>query len=403
MMSPKGMGMKKTLDGSRVLDLTTFMSGPFASMVMGDLGAEVIKIEQPEQGDTSRQIPPHFHAGESLYYVSLNRNKKSVTLNLKTEKGKKLFYELVKKADIVIENYRPGITKKLAVDYEHIKAINPEIIYCSITGYGSDGPYGGRPAYDLTVQALSGAMSMTGDEGTGPLRLGVPMGDLAASMWALVGILAALQHREKTGEGQFMDISMLDSLSSFITYPALYYSYSGEIAQPLGSGHQAIVPFQAFKTKDYYLCVTCANEKFWLLLCQALEIEELTADQRFVKMGDRLTHKEELNAILNNVFSKKTNAEWEEILSKAGVPFAPVNTIDKAFDNPALQHRDMIISIDHFGKDLRFFGNPIKMSKTPISEYTTPPRLGANNEEIFGKYLGLSPDDLAELKKEGTL
>lgn len=395
--------MKKALAGIRVVDLTTFMSGPFVSMVLGDLGAEIIKIEEPGSGDASRQIPPYFHEGESLYYISLNRNKKGLTLNLNTEKGKDIFYKLVKKADIVLENYRPGVTKKLSVDYERIKAINPKIIYCSITAYGPEGPYGQRPAYDLIIQALSGAMSMTGQEDTGPLRLGVPMGDLAGSMWALVGILAALQHREKTGEGQFVDISLLDSITAFITYPALYFSYGGEVAKPLGSGHQAIVPFQAFKTKDYYLAVTCANEKFWGLLCQALEIPDLASDPRFAKMGDRLKNKEELNGLLNDVFSRKTNAEWEPILSKGGVPYAPVNTIDKTFNDPALQHRGMIISVDHFGKELRFFGNPVKMSETPITQYLTPPRLGADNEEVLGRYLGLSSEDISKLKEEGSL
>ncbi len=393
--------MKKALAGMRVVDLTSFMSGPFASMVLGDLGADIIKIEEPGNGDASRQIPPYFHEGESLYYISLNRNKKSLSLNLNTEKGKDILYKLVKNADILIENYRPGVTKKLGVDYERIKALNPKIIYCSITAYGPEGPYGKRPAYDLIIQALSGSMSMTGQEGTGPLRLGVPMGDLAGSMWALVGILAAVQHREKTGEGQFVDISLLDSLTALITYPALYFSYGGEMAKPLGSGHQAIVPFQAFKTKDYYLAVTCANEKFWELLCQALERPDLASDPRFAKMGDRLKNKDELNALLNEVFSRKTNAEWETILSKGGVPFAPVNTIDKVFDDPALRHREMIISVDHFGKELRFFGNPVKMSETPITQYRTPPRLGADNEEVLGEYLGLSAEDISTLKKEG--
>ena len=399
----RGERMKKILEGIRVLDLTTFMSGPFASMVLGDLGAEVIKIEEPGGGDGSRQIPPYFHERESLYYVSLNRNKKSVTLNLTLEQGKNIFYGLVKQADIVLENYRPGVTKKLGVDYERLEAINSRIIYCSITGYGSEGPYGQRPAYDLIIQALSGAMSMTGAEGTGPLRLGVPMGDLAGSMWALVGILAALRHREKTGEGQFLDISLLDALTSLITYPALYFSHGGEVAKPLGSGHQAIVPFQAFKTKDYYLAVACANEKFWDLLCKAIEMPELASDSRFVKLGDRHKNRDALNTILNEVFSRKTNAEWVIILNKAGVPCGPVNTIDKVFADPALQHRGMVISVDHFGEALRFFGNPVKMSVTPITEYRTPPRLGADNQEVLGRVLGLSPEDVTRLKKEGIL
>jgi crotonobetainyl-CoA:carnitine CoA-transferase CaiB-like acyl-CoA transferase len=243
--------MKKVLEGIRVIDLTTFMSGPFASMILGDLGAEIIKVEHPNVGDASRHIPPYFHKGESLYYLSLNRNKRSVTLNLSTDEGREILYGLVKKADIVIDNFRPGVLTKLGANYDRLKEINPKIIGCSISAFGHGGPYGSRPAYDLTIQALSGSMSMTGEEGRGPMRLGVPMGDLAGSMWAVVGILSALYHRQKTGDGQLVDIALLDSLVSFITYPALYYSHGGEVAKPLGSGHQAIVPFQVFKTRDY--------------------------------------------------------------------------------------------------------------------------------------------------------
>jgi CoA:oxalate CoA-transferase len=394
----------KSLEGIRVIDLTTFMSGPFVTMVLGDLGAEIIKIERPGTGDTSRQIPPYYHAEENLYYISLNRNKKSVTLNLNTDQGKEILHELVQKVDIFIDNFRPGILEKLGVNYERLSKINPRIICCSITAFGPDGPYGNRPAYDLNIQAMSGAMSMTGEkEGRRPLRLGVPMGDLASSMWALTGILAALHHREKTGQGQLVDVALLDSLAAFITYPALYYSYAGEVAKPLGSGHQATVPFDAFKTKDYYLSVCCGNEKFWQLLCDALELEELKADPRFSKLGDRLKHKQELNAILNETFASKTNAEWQVILDKAGVPCGPVNTIDKVFEDPAILHRGMVISVDHFGAQLRFFGNPIKMSATPIAEYRTPPRLGADNQEVLKEYLGFSAEEFEKLKKDGIV
>lgn len=396
--------MKKSMEGIRVIDLTTFMTGPFATMALGDLGAEIIKIEQPGMGDASRHIPPYYHEGECLYYASLNRNKKSVSLNLNTNKGKEIFYGLVKIADIVIDNFRPGVLAKLEADYTRLKEINPKIISCSITAFGQDGPYDRRPAYDLTIQAISGAMSMTGEkEGRTPLRLGVPMGDLAGSMWALVGILSALQYREKTGEGQLVDVSLLDSLAALITYPALYYSYAAEVAKPLGSGHQVIVPFQAFKTKDSYLAVCCANEKFWQLLCDALELDELKSDPRFLNLGDRLKHKEALNEILNEVFSGKKNDEWLEILNNMGVPCGPVNTIDKVFQDPAINHRGMIISVDYFGTKLRFFGNPIKMSATPITEYKTPPRLGAHNLEVLNQYLGYSADDIDQLKEEGII
>lgn len=395
--------MRKPLEGIRVIDMTTFMTGPFATMILGDLGAEVIKIEQPGEGDTARHIPPYFHEGDSLYYISLNRNKKSITLNLTTDKGKEIFYRLVKNADIVMDNYRPGVLAKLGANYHRLKEINPRIICCSITAFGPDGPYGQRPGYDLTVQAMSGAMSMTGEEGRGPMRLGVPMGDLAASMWSVVGIMAALRHRDSTGEGQFIDVPLLDALVSLITYPALYYSYGGEVARPLGSGHQAIVPFQAFKTKDYYMTVACANEKFWALLCEALKKPELKSDPRFLTLGDRLKNKDELNVMLNNIFSQKTNAEWEEILNKAGVPCGPVNTIDKVFDDPAIKHRGLVISVDHFGEKMRFFGNPIKMSATPITEYSTPPQLGADTQKVLTELLGYSAEDVEKFKENGIL
>jgi len=392
--------MKKALEGIRAIDLTTFMSGPFASMILGDLGAEVIKVEQPDEGDTSRHVPPYFHKGESLYYLSLNRNKRSLTVNLATDEGRKIFYGLVKKADIVIDNFRPGVLANLGADYDRLREVNPGIICCSISAFGPEGPYGSRPAYDLIIQALSGAMSMTGEEGRGPMRLGVPMGDLAGSMWAVVGILAALYYRQKTGQGQLVDISLLDSLVSLITYPALYYSYGEEVAKPLGSGHQAIVPFQVFKTKDYYLAVACPREKFWVLLCEALKVPELISDPRFLTIGDRLKNKDELYGILNPLFSRKTNAEWEEILVKAGVPCAPVNTIDKVFVDPAIQHRGMVISIDHLGEELQSFGNPIRMSETPISEYQSAPRLGADNRDILEGLLGYGPEKIEKLKKK---
>lgn len=392
--------MKKVLEGIRVIDLTTFMSGPFASMVLADLGAEVIKVEQPDKGDASRHIPPYFHKGESLYYLSLNRNKRSLTLNLATDEGREVFYNLVKKADIVIDNFRPRVLTNLGADYNRLREINPGIICCSISAFGPEGPYGSRPAYDLIIQALSGAMSMTGEEGRGSMRLGVPMGDLAGSMWAVVGILAALYHRKMTGQGQLVDISLLDSLVSLITYPALYYSYGGEVAKPLGSGHQAIVPFQVFKTKDYYLAVACPREKFWVLLCKALKVPEFTSDPRFLTMGDRLKNKEELYGILESLFSQKTNAEWEEILVKAGVPCAPVNTIDRVFVDPAIQQRGMVISIDHLGEELQSFGNPIRMSETPIRDYHSPPRLGADNRELLRNLLGYGLEEVERLKKK---
>ena len=241
---------------------------------------------------------------------------------------------------------------------------------------------------------------MTGTQTTGPLRMGVPMGDLAASLWALTGILSAIRYRDKTGEGQMVDISLLDSLTSLITYPSLYYSFGGEVAGPLGSGHQAIVPFQAFKTKDYYMTVACANEKFWGLFCDALDCPELKENPKFNTLSDRHKNRDELNAKLNDIFSQKTSAEWEKILNEAGVPCGAVSTIDKVFEDPAVQQRGLVISMDHYGEKLRLFGNPIKMSATPIKDYVTPPKLGADNVEILSELLGYSAEKIDELCKE---
>ena len=394
--------MGKALSGIRVVDLTTFMSGPFASMVLGDLGAEIIKIEQREVGDNSRHIPPHYHGGECLYYLSLNRNKKSITLDINTDKGREVFYDLVLTADVVIDNYRPGVTKKLGVTFDDIKRIKPDIVCCSITAFGLESPHGSRPAYDLTIQAISGAMSLNGSPETGPLRLGVPMGDLASSLWAVIGILAALRYRDETGQGQFLDISLLESLAALITYPTIYYTYAKELPKPAGTAHQSIVPFNVYPTKDEHISIACASDKFWELLCNALGRPELKDDPRYKRGGDRLARRHEVDRIITDILQTKTAAEWNDILVHHGVPFGIINTLKTVLNDPAVQARGFVVPIKHGDTELKLFGSPLRMSATPVDEYNAPPRLGANTEEVL-RDLGYDAQRIVSLKEAAII
>ncbi|MBW2146551.1 MAG: CoA transferase [Deltaproteobacteria bacterium] len=395
---------KAPLDGIRVLDLTQVMAGPYATMIMGDLGAEVIKVESPDTGEMSRTFPPHFIQETSAYFLSLNRSKKSIVLNLQTHEGKEIFYRMVRKSDVVIYNFRPGIAERLKIDYGILKTVNPDIICCSMTAFGPDGPYGAQPAYDLTIQALSGAMSMTGEPGRSPLRLGIPMGDLAASLYAVVGVVSALYARKaEGGGGQLIDLALLDALFSLITYPAVYYFIGGEIPQPLGSGHQSVVPFQAFPTKDRYITICAPTEKFWSALCGALGREDLANDPRFATAADRLRNKDELHAIMEGILRQKSCEEWYGRLVDAGVPCAPVNTVDHAIHDPAIRHRDMIVEVQHREKKFKMVGNPLKFSGHPPSTYQGPPGLGEHSEEILVNLLGYSREDVKRFREANVI
>ena len=388
--------MKSPLNGIRVLDLSTMLAGPFGAMMLGDLGAEVIKIETLT-GDNTRNFPPHFHKGESLYYMSFNRNKKSICINLKTQEGLEVFYELVKQADIVWDNYRAGITKKLKIDYETLKEINPGIICCSVTAYGEGNPYDRNdPTYDLCIQAMSGVLDMTGEEDRPPVKLGVPMADLGAGWYAVVGALAALNARNVTGEGQKVEVAMLDALTSLNCYEATYYLNTGAIPTRQGTKHRSLVPYQIFKTKDIYMAIVIASDKFWVKLCQAIGHEELAEDERYKDLAGRHKNREELVSWLEQVLSEKTCAQWLDILKTAGIPCAPVNSLDLALNEPALLHREMVVELEHQGEPVKVLGNPIKMSGN-CQQYKCPPALGENTQEILSEVLGYSPDRIKEL------
>ena len=292
--------MAGLLAGARILDLSHMLAGPFGSMMLGDLGAEVIKIEPPD-GDPMRKMGPHFLEGESAYYLSANRSKQSIALDLTNARGRAVFYDLVKVSDVVYDNFRPGVAQKLGIDYATLKPINPRIICCSISGFGQTGPYRDRPAFDIAIQGLAGAMSITGTPEQ-PARMGIPMGDLAGGMYAAFAIASALYHREKTGEGCCIDLSLLDCLVSLLTYVAQYYFHGGIVPGPQGTEHMSVVPYQTFKTKDGHLVVAAFTEKFWQGLCRALELPELLDDARFVNNDARRAHRAELVPLLARVF-----------------------------------------------------------------------------------------------------
>ena len=394
--------MRPPLEGVRVLDLSTMLAGPFGSMMLGDLGAEVIKVETLT-GDNTRNFPPHFHKGESLYYMSFNRNKKSVTIDLKKEEGRQVFYELVRRSDVVWDNYRDGITKKLKVDYKTLREINPAIICCSITAYGENNPYDHNdPTYDLCIQAMSGVLDMTGERDRPPVKLGVPMADLSGGWFGVVGVLAALLSRGVTGRGQKVDISMLDGLSALNCYEAAYLLNTGSVPQRLGTQHRSLVPYQIFRTKDLYIAIVVASDKFWKNLCQALGCPELIDCPEYRDLEGRFQNREKLVEWLESVLTQRTCGEWLDILKAGGVPCAPVNTLETALREPALLHRGMVVSMDHEGDPVKVLGNPVKLSENP-PRYQCPPRLGQDTAEVLGRLLNYSEERIRRLAEEKTV
>lgn len=388
------------LSNVRILDLTLIMAGPYCTLILADLGAEVIKIEKPGEGEGSRGMPPYYFEGESAYFIAMNRNKKSVTLDLKSEKGKEIFYELTKRSDVVVDNFRPGVVKKLGVDFDTLKEINPGIICCSISGYGETGPFKDRPAFDLVIQARGGIMSYTGEPGQMPVRMGAPMGDLAGGLFAAHGILAALFQREKTGRGQKIDISLLDCQISLLTYRGQYYFVGNEVAQPVGSGHVSAHPIRAFQTKTFDIVIDANTENIFIELCKAMGTPDLCSSPKFNSRENRLRNKAELYEILERIFMEKTAEEWLDLLEKR-VPIAPINTIDKALSDPQILSRNMVVEVEYENsKKLKILGNPVKMSEISQEVFRKPPRLGEHTEEILVKMLNCSPERIEELKNQ---
>ena len=384
----------RPLDGVRVLDLTQFLSGPFGTMVLADLGADVVKVEPPE-GELARHVGPHFVGGDSAYFLSINRGKRSVNADLKTPEGIALVRSLALHADVVIENNRPGVLERLGLSYEEIRVDRPGIVWCSISGFGQQGPWRDWPAYDMVVQALSGGMSLTGEPDGVPVRAGIPLADLSAGMFATIGVLAALNERQRTGQGRWVDIAMLDCQLSMLCYQAAYYLHSGQVPGRQGSGHDSIPTYRGFRARDGVSVVITANtERMWRSLVKVLGVSELAEDARFLTNADRFTHREALWPLLEHAFLSRPAAEWMPLLIEEGVPAGVVNPLDRALGSEQAQARNMVLDLaggdatPRQGLHVRVAGNPVKFVDEPEPHYRFPPALGQDTGAVLRDWLG---------------
>jgi formyl-CoA transferase/CoA:oxalate CoA-transferase len=394
--------MHLPLDGIRIVDLSRMLTGGFASMLLGDLGAEIIKIEPPDGGDPLRAMPPHFDRGMSAYFLAVSRNKKSVTLDLRRDEERAVFHRLAGKADAVLDNFRPGVLERLGADFETLRAVNPRIVCCSISAFGQTGTLKDQPGFDLVIQALSGMMSYTGEPGRPPVRMGAPMGDLAGSMYACSSICAALLAATRTGEGRRIDLSLLDCLVSLHTYVSQYWWVGGQLPGPAGSGHMSVVPYGAYRTADGWLTVAVFVEKFWQGLCNAVGRPELGADGRYDSSSKRLQRRAEVDDLLAEVFLAGTTAAWMERLSREGVPAAPVLRVDEVLAHEQLLARGMVVEVPHpRGGSLRMLGNPVRQPGVG-ERFEAAPLLGQHTEEILGGLLGLERAELERLRHGGA-
>ena len=393
----------KALEGIKVLDLSRALAGPYCTMMLADMGAEVIKLEMPGTGDDSRSWGPPFVEGESAYFMSVNRNKKSITVNMKSELSKEIVTKLIKQSDVLVENFRPGAMDRLGFGYDAVKKMNPGIIYSSISGFGQDGPYRMLPGFDQVLQGMGGLMSITGEPGGPPIKVGVAIADIAGGMFAAYGIVTALFNREKTGKGQVVDVSLLDSQVAWLTYRAGAYFTSGEVPQPVGSGHPVIVPYQAFKAKDVYINIAVGNDTLWQKFCKAVGLEAVMDDPQFATNAKRVENREAIVKIIGDLIVTKNGEEWLTILEDAGVPCGPIYSVDKIFSDPQVLHREMVKELDHTkaGK-IKVTGIPVKLSETPGEVKTAPPFLGEHTQEVLEE-LGYSGQDLEKLRQEKVI
>jgi formyl-CoA transferase len=392
------------LEKLKVLDLTQVMAGPFCCQVLADMGADVTKIEPPETGDqTRRSLGFRMKGEDTAAFIAINRNKKSMTLNLKEDGAREIFYRLVREADVVVENFRPGVTTKLGVDYETLKGINPRIIYASVSGFGQTGPYATRPGYDLIAQGMSGVMSVTGEPGGAPAKCGVPIGDLSAGLFCAFGILAAYIAREETGRGQYVDTSLFEGPLAFSIWESAELWATGRIPQPFGSAHRLTAPYQALKTRDGYINIGANNQRLWARLCKAIGREELIEDERFATNADRMANRAELAGELEKTLEEKDTDEWMEILLEAGFPAAPIYNYKQVFEDPHTLAREMVVEMDHpVEGTVKGLGIPVKLSETPGKIRRPAPLLGEHTEEtLMG--LGYSKEEIADLRERRVI
>jgi crotonobetainyl-CoA:carnitine CoA-transferase CaiB-like acyl-CoA transferase len=392
------------LDGIRVLDLTRVLAGPYCTMFLGDLGAEVVKLEQPRAGDDTRGWGPPFAGGESAYFLCVNRNKKSIAIDLKSTEGIELLKRLAARADVLIENFRPGTMARLGLGEPDLRALNPRLIYASLSGFGADGPMSDVPGYDLIIQAWGGLMSVTGMPDGEPTKVGVAILDLVAGLMLGKSIAAALFAREKLGVGQKIDTSLLEAAVACLINAGSNYLMEGKVPGRWGNAHPTIVPYQSFKTADGFLVIGVASEGIWRRFCQALERPELADDARFAKNADRVAHRAALVAILAEAFLTQATDTWLRLLNQAEVPCAPVQTIDQVFTAPQVLHREMLVEVDHpTAGTVRMAGIPVKFSATPASVRLPPPLLGQHTDEVLTSWLEMGTDEIKQLRNTGVV
>ena len=397
----------KPLEGIKVLDLTHMLAGPYAGMVLADLGADVVKVEPLGTGEMTRGLlsddPNNSFKGFGAYFLTLNRNKKSVSLDLKDAQGLDVFYDLVKSTDVVLNNFSAGVVKKLKIDFDHLSKINSKIITCSITGFGETGKHSSRPAYDQIVQAYSGGMSITGADASTPTRAGIPIGDLGSGLFSVIGMLSALLSREKTGKGQHLDLSLLDVQISLLTYMATMQTLSGVNPEPIGNAHFVHVPYNSFTTKDGFVVIAVITDAFWQGLLNIVDVDNLRKEE-FKSSTGRLQNQKFIESELNKKLSTETSEHWINALNSAKVPCAPINSFSQALSDEQVIHRNMVVEVEHpDGGKVKMPGNPIKLSYTDEDSFSPPPHLGQHTKETLIEWCNYSESEIIELIKKKVI
>jgi crotonobetainyl-CoA:carnitine CoA-transferase CaiB-like acyl-CoA transferase len=394
------------LKGLRVLDLTRVLAGPTCTQMLGDLGAEIIKIEKPDSGDDTRGFAPPFwpETKESAYFLGVNRNKQSVTVDIAKSEGQALVHKLLEHCDILAENFKVGALAKYGLGYEQLKVKHPRLIYCSITGFGQTGPYAPRPGYDALIQAMGGIMSLTGEPNGSPQKAGVPVADLFAGLYGCIGILAAVNHRNNTGEGQHIDIGMLDTHVAWLANQGMNYLATGENPPRLGNQHPNISPYQEYPTQDGYLILAVGNDPTFERFCKNFGLDDLPKDPRFATNAARVANRDLVTQTLTPVMKSKTTAAWVEALEALKIGCGPINTLKDVFADPHVIARDMVVKMQHAsGQEIEVIANPVKLSATPPDYRSPPPVLGEHSDHVLGGLLGMSADEIAALREKGIV